>query len=38
VIGSTWGEAVTLKLAISGQGNLRKLAAPTLPRLEAEGI
>ena len=28
------GEAVTLKLAISGQGNLRKLAAPTLPRLE----
>jgi hypothetical protein len=28
------GEAVTLKLAISGQGNLRKLAAPALPRLE----
>jgi len=28
------GEAVTLKLAISGQGNLRKLAAPTLPRLD----
>ena len=28
------GEAVTLKLAISGQGNLRKLAAPPLPRLD----
>jgi len=28
------GEAVTLKLAINGQGNLRKLAAPALPRLE----
>jgi hypothetical protein len=28
------GEAVTLKLAISGQGNLRKLAAPALPRLD----
>ena len=28
------GEAVTLKLAISGQGNLRKLAAPSLPRLD----
>jgi hypothetical protein len=30
----TVGEAVTLKLAISGQGNLRKLATPTLPRLD----
>jgi hypothetical protein len=28
------GEAVTLKLAINGQGNLRKLAAPALPRLD----
>lgn len=28
------GEAVTLKLAISGQGNLRKLATPALPRLD----
>ncbi|HEX7599765.1 MAG TPA: BatD family protein [Polyangia bacterium] len=28
------GEAVTLKLAIAGQGNLRKLAAPSLPRLD----
>lgn len=28
------GEAVTLKLSISGQGNLRKLAAPALPRLD----
>ena len=28
------GEAVTLKLAMSGQGNLRKLAAPALPRLD----
>ncbi len=27
------GEAVTLKLAVSGQGNLRKLAAPALPPL-----
>jgi len=31
---STWARPVTLKLAISGQGNLRKLAAPTLPRLD----
>jgi len=28
------GEAVTLKLVITGQGNLRKLAAPPLPRLD----
>jgi hypothetical protein len=28
------GEAVTLKLAVSGQGNLRKLATPALPRLD----
>ena len=28
------GEAVTLKLAISGQGNLRKLGAPALPRMD----
>jgi len=28
------GEAVTLKLAIGGQGNLRKLATPVLPRLD----
>ncbi len=28
------GEAVTLKLIINGQGNLRKLAAPILPRLD----
>jgi hypothetical protein len=28
------GEAVTLKLTVSGQGNLRKLAAPALPRLD----
>jgi hypothetical protein len=27
------GEAVTLKLRITGQGNLRKLAVPPLPRL-----
>jgi hypothetical protein len=28
------GEAVTLKLTVSGQGNLRKLATPVLPRLD----
>jgi hypothetical protein len=28
------GEAVTLKLVINGQGNLRKLATPALPRLD----
>jgi len=28
------GEAVTFKLTVNGQGNLRKLAAPTLPRLD----
>jgi hypothetical protein len=28
------GEAVTLKLTIAGQGNLRKLATPVLPRLD----
>jgi hypothetical protein len=28
------GEAVTLKLTITGQGNLRKLAVPALPRLD----
>jgi hypothetical protein len=28
------GEAVTLKLIIKGQGNLRKLAVPPLPRLD----
>jgi hypothetical protein len=28
------GEAVTLKLVVSGQGNLRKLATPALPRLD----
>ena len=28
------GEAVTLKLAVSGQGNLHKLATPALPRLD----
>ena len=28
------GEAVTLKLTIKGQGNLRKLAVPPLPRLD----
>jgi len=28
------GEAITLKLRIDGQGNLRKIALPTLPRLD----
>ena len=28
------GEAITLKLRIDGQGNLRKIALPTMPRLD----